>query len=411
MVDCWLPYGETEVYISVELKDLLGIAEPVMVDPEKKAAQLISDALMNPVGEKLGELVGEQDNVVIAVDVYSNPQPVIQTLKELVKTLVELIIPRDRITILIGNSEGEKGSSTLHEAISETTDLKNVQIIEHNKGVSTFVDVGETHRGTEVKINPVYHGATLKIALGETRLDQYTGFTGAHSAVIPGLVSIDTITKSRKHYFDGEVKLGSIELNPIKEDTVEAVKLVGVDFSVNLITNSEGQILAVHTGSFEESWGRAINSLSNMYDISHKGDADIVVSSAGGTPFDQTLYSATLALLNSSKAAKKNGTLILLSECKGGLGADAYTQLANVSDLSEFKRRYMYGAEALQVLKRLLKSHRIILVSALSEYLVESLGMESARTANEAYSKAVQGRRGRRTTIIPLGIQSNLSIK
>ncbi len=397
------------MYVSVEMDQLLGIAEPKMIAPEKPSSEILSEAFMEPVGKKLEELLGNETNVVIAVDNYANPHAIVLTLRELVTNLVELIIPRERITIILGNSENDNNKSGIRKAILDSSELKNITLVDHNHGTSNLVEVGQTHRGTTVQVNKLYHSATLKIAVGETRVDQYTGFTGAHSAVVPGIVSSKTLIETRKHYIDGKTSPSVIELNPVKEDAIEAVKLAGLDYSVNIVINTEGRIVAAYTGGFEETWGRAINSLSGHYEATVEENADITLVGAGGAPYDQTLYSASLAVKTASSATKRNGTIILMAECGSGLGADAFTQLAPVNEKSEFKRRYMYGAEALQELKEVLKNHRIILVSALPEYLVESLGMESARTANEAYTKAVQSRRGRRTTVIPHGITTTIS--
>lgn len=405
MVDCWLPYGETEVYVSVEMDFLLGIVEQSRVEPQKSPLEVIAEAIAE---SKLEELLDHGATVAIAVENYSSPNAVVQTLKELVKSLVELIIPRDRITFIIGNGDHAKNSSPVIDAIKNSSDLSSIRIVEHNRDTSDLVDLGLTNRGTPVQVNGSYHGATLKIAVGETRLDQYMGFSGAHNAVVPGLSSIETITGMRKHYFDGNITPGVIELNPIKEDAIEAVKMAGLDYTVNFVTNHVGRILAAHAGGSEETWGKAINSMSNHYEAHHEGNADIVIVSAGGSPFDQSLYSASLSLLNAAQASKKNGTLILLAECGSGLGADAYNQLSQVTELSEFKRRYMYGAEALKEVKNVLKGHRVILVSALPGYLVESLGIEPARTANEAYERAIRTRRGRRTVVIPKGMTTLL---
>lgn len=397
------------MYVSVEMDQLLGIAEPKMIAPEKPSSEILSEAFMEPVGKKLEELIGNETNVVIAVDNYANPYAIVLTLRELVKNLVELIIPRERITIILGNSENDNNRSGIRKAILDSSELKNITLIDHNHGSSNLVDVGQTHRGTTVQVNRQYHSASLKIAVGETRVDQYTGFAGAHSAIVPGLVSAETLIETRKHYIDGKTTPSVIELNPVKEDAIEAVKLVGLDYSVNIVTNTEGRIVAVYSGGFEETWGRAINSLSGNYEVSVEENADITLVGAGGAPYDQTLYTASLAVKTASSVTKRNGTIILMAECGSGLGAAAFTQLAPVKEKSEFKRRYMYGAEALQELKEVLKNHRILLVSALPAYLVESLGMESARTANEAYAKAVQSRRGRRTTVIPYGITTTIS--
>jgi nickel-dependent lactate racemase len=408
MVDCWLPYGETEVYVSIEMEQLLGVLEPKTTSPEKTSTEIISEAIANPVGKNLEELLTQETNVAIAVDNYASPTAVVQTLRELVKSLIELIIPRDRITIIMGNSENERNRSKIRAAIENSSDLRNITLLDHNHTTSNLVDLGTTHRGTHVKINAKYNSASLKITLGETRVDQYTGFSGAHSAVVPGLAAGETVIENRKLYIDGDVSPAIIELNPVKEDLIEAVKMAGIDFAINLVTNSAGKIVAVYTGGFEETWGRAINRLSGLYEVEVGENADITLVSAGGLPYDQSLYTAGLAVQTASAVTKKNGTIILLAECGSGLGADAFTHLAQVNEDSEYKRRYMYGAEVLKVLKHVQKNQRIMLVSALPEYLVESVGMESARTANEAYQKAVQSRRGRRTNVIPRGLTTVL---
>jgi nickel-dependent lactate racemase len=221
---------------------------------------------------------------------------------------------------------------------------------------------------------------------------------------MPGLVSGETLIENRKHYLDGNVLPSVIELNPVKEDVIEAVRMIGIDFAINLLTNLDGRIIEAHSGSFEEAWGRAITSLSGNFVVNAQENADITIVSSGGIPFDQSLYTAGIAVKTASEVTKRNGTIILLAECSSGLGADAFTQLIQVTEDSEFKRRYMYGAEVLKVIKQVQKNHRLMLVSALPTYLVESVGMESSRTVNEAYRKAVQSRRGRRTFVIPRGL-------
>jgi nickel-dependent lactate racemase len=406
MVDCWLPYGETEVYVSVEMENLLGIADIKHVEPEKTGIEIISDALIEPQGKSLEEILVPGANIAIAVDIYSHPNAMVQALNEIIKTLVELIVPKDRISIFLGNSENEKENKRMKNAIRNVPELKDVSIYDHNINTSNLIQMGKTHRGTPVEINRKYNDATLKIAIGETRIDPYTGYAGAHSALIPGLASKETIKEYRKKYFDSDVVPGKIELNPIKEDVLEAINKVGLDFALNIVTNKEGRITAAHAGKYEETWGKAINSLGDMQEIPLTEGADIAIVSAGGDPYDQNLHRASWALINASKAVKRNGTIVLLAQCETGLGAEAYTQLARVSEISELKRRYMYGAESLQLIKRVLRNNKIILVSALPNYLVESIGLEVARTANEAYNKATQSRRGRKTIVIPHGCTS-----
>ena len=410
MVDCWLPYGETEIYVAVEMEQLLGIAEPKIIEPEKTAQQIIDESLLDSSGRKrLSSFTGPGCRVAIVIEGSTPPGIATIVLSTLVRQLVELIIPKQRIKIIIGNGAYSKSNHKLLEAIMSHNDLSGIRIIEHAKDKQDLVEVGVTTQGTPVKVNRSYRDASLKIAIGVTRTNPYTGFTGAYSAVLPGISGNDTILANRKHIFKDQSRSGKIELNPIKEDAIEVIKLSGIDFAINLNLNYNGNLIGAHTGNFEESWGKSITGLEGSYEVKVQPGADIMLLSAGGTEFDRYLYSAIWALNTVESLVKKNGAIILLAECSDGLGAETFTTLARVEQLSEFERRFSLGAEALQMLKRILRNNRVILVSALPGYLVEPLGVEVARTANEAYERVVRSRRGRKTLVVPYGCSTILT--
>jgi len=404
LVDCWLPYGETQVYVSVDMDNLIKILEPETANEPRQMAEEISRALDEPTGSgTLDELVKPDCQVAIAVDGSMEPGIASQAVASLVKQLVELIVPRDRITVIVGNAERESGRTRLVKALTETSGVGQVRLVNHTRTSTNLGEVGRTIGGTTVKLNREYLDATLRIAVGETRMDSHVGFTGAHSALLPGIASIQSIQETRRLYFKSEVTPGVIELNPVKEETVEAVKTAGIDFAVNVAVDPSGGFMGAYAGGFEESWGQAITQLGDSYEVKAEGNADITVVSAGGDRFDYSLYKTAWALAGAAAVTKRNGSILLLGECTEGLGADSFTKLSRVMDLSEFERRYEYGAEALQLIRKVTHSNRVILVSALPQYLVEPLGMEAARTTNEGYERAKSGRRGKGTYVIPYG--------
>ena len=409
MVDCWLPYGETEVYVSVDMDNLIKVLEPRLEQEPRQVAEEMTRALDEPTGSvTLDELVRPDCRVAIAVDGSMSPSLAAQALSSVVKHLVELIVPRDRITIVVGNGERENGATRLTEAIRGSSGLAQVRLLNHTKTSTNLGEAGETKAGTTVRLDREYLDATLKIAVGETRIDSHVGFTGAHCALLPGIASLDAIQGVRRLYFKGGATPGVVELNPVKEETMEAVRLAGVDFAVNVAVDPRGDYMGVFSGGFEESWGKAVTQLGGSYEVKAEGNADITVVSAGGDRFDYSLYKTSWALENAANVTKRNGTILLLGECGEGLGADSFTKLARVMDLSEFERRYAYGAEALQLIRKVTRNHRVILVSALPQNPVESIGLEAARTTNEAYDKALSGRRGRSTYVIPYGATTKI---
>jgi nickel-dependent lactate racemase len=409
LVDCWLPYGETEVYVSVDMDNLIQILGPRTEQESRQVAEEMARALDEPSGAAtLDEQVKPGCRVAVAVDGSMTPSLAAQALSAIVKRLVELIVPQDRITVVVGNGERESATTRLIDAISETDGLSQVRLVNHTRASSHLGDAGKTGGGTAVQVSRDYLDATLKIALGETRVDIHTGFTGAQNAVLPGIASLQTIQEARRHYFKGGATPGVTELNPVKEETVAAAKLAGVDIALNVAVDPGGVYLGAYAGGLEESWGKAVTRLGGSYEAKAEGSSDVTVISAGGDRFDYSLYGTAWALETAAGATKKNGTIVLLGECGEGLGAESFTSLSRVMDLQEFERRYTYGADGLHLIRKVTRNNKVILVSALPRYLVEPLGMEAARTANEAYQRALSGRRGRGTYVVPHGCTTKI---
>jgi lactate racemase len=404
LVECWLPYGNTEVYVTVDIKDLLSIAEPVRVDPQQHPREIVAKAISEPrSSKKLEELVGPDCTVAIAVEGSMTPTNSVAVLAPLVTQLVNLIVPRDKITVIVANGVRERSSKDIIKALRTADELKGVNLVEHTRAVTNLSNQGETRLKTPIAVNKAYTDAKVKIAFGEVEVDAYTGFTGAHTAIIPGISSLPTVEAHRKLLLKGDIKPGVVEANQLKEDALEAAKMVGCDMAIQLVTNTHGKLLSAFAGALEESWGQAVYALGAGFQINAEAGADVVVVSAGGSRHDYDLYSASWALQGATRLAKKGGAIVLLAECPEGLGVETYTNLAHVEQQSELERRYALGAEALQVVKAATTKCQVFLVSSLPKYMVEPLGISVGRTANDAYQRATDGRRGRRTLVIPYG--------
>jgi nickel-dependent lactate racemase len=411
LVDCWLPYGDTEIYVSINLEDYLGTLTPKKIHGEEPLTlqNEIQTGLDEPIsGPTISELVKPNCKATITVDGTMNPVLAVEGLKIIISRLVDLIVTKDNMTILLGNGEREHSGGKILEMIKGDPSLGLIKFLNNTKNSSNYSDLGETVRGTPVRVRKEHIGASLKISIGQVEIDPHTGFKGAFSAVIPGISSQKTVESNRKNYFKGDIQVGKIDNNPIKEDALEIVDKTGIDFALNFAVDYDGTPLTIQAGSYEESWRRAINYLGNSYEVKSTEYADITIVSAGGFCHDFNLYRSLWALENASKVTKRNGTIILAAECNEGLGAEAFTILSRVRELSEFERRYTYGAEVLRKLKQITIINNVILVSSLPMYLTEPLELISARTLNEAYENATSKRRGRKTLVIPYGCTAKI---
>jgi len=404
MVECWLPYGNTEVYLSIPLRDLLGVAEPPLGQPTPDPSEVIRSSLQNPLDAKpLDEAVRPGASVAVALDGTISPHLAAAVASTIVEQLLLAGASRDDVVVVAGNGCRERGDPRLQEALREDEGLQGVRVAEHTRGSRNLVAVGTTSRRTEVEVNGDFAGADVHIVVGEVLLDALAGFRGAHSTVLPALSGLATIGMNRSHAFEKNVAPGVVEGNPVLADELEAARLAGVDLAVNLISNPQGRLLKAYSGGLEEAWRRAVSELGDSFKVKGEANADVVVVSAGGGRFDFDLYHGVWALQGASRIAKKGATIILLAECSEGLGADGLAKLSHIDGLSELRRRFILGGEAVHLIKSTIRRNEVILVSALPGYLAEPLGFSLARTANDALTSAVGRRRGRRTLVVTHG--------
>jgi len=404
LVECWLPYGKTEVHISIPLRNLLGTAEPDLGQPATNQREAVTESLMNPLGTKpLIEAIDPGATVSIALDGTIAPHVATAAVSSIVEQIVLAGSSSDNIAVVIGNGCREQSDQGLVEALKGDESLEGISVVEHSRRSINLVEVGTTSGKTSVAVHRSFAEADLHIVVGEVVLDPFTGFRGAHSTILPGISGPATIEENRRRVFEENAAPGVIEANPVLADVMEATRLAGVDFAVNLIPNPNGRLLKAFSGGVEESWRRAVHELGDSYRVKAESNADIIVTSSGGSKFDFDLYNGIWALQSASLVAKRGATIILLAECSEGLGVDGITKLSHIDSLSELRRRYLLGGEAVHLIKSTIRSNEIVLVSALPDHIAEPLGFTVERTANDGLSAVANRRRGKRTLVVTHG--------
>jgi nickel-dependent lactate racemase len=404
MVEVWLPYGKTEVHISVPLRNLLGTAEPDKGEPAANPFETITESLRNPVESKtVGELFKPRAKVAVAMDGTLSPSLAAYAASSVVWTLNQSGVPTENIALIVGNGRREYGYQELTSFLQGSNILKDVDIVEHNRNSANVTPVGTTSAGTNVEVCSPFMSTDSRIVIGEVLVDHFSGLRGAHSTVLPSLSGKAAIENNLGLSFSGEVIPGVPDENPVHADQVEASRLVGVDMAIQLMTNGYGELVSAFSGDVEATWGSAMAALGDSYKVKAESNADIIVVSAGGSRFDFDLYNAAWALKGVSSIAKRGATIILLAECADGLGAEGLETLAQVDTLSELRRRYMLGARAVHVIKTALRNNEVVLVSTLPGHLATPLGLSVERTASDALEKVTQSRRARRILVVTHG--------
>jgi nickel-dependent lactate racemase len=105
-----------------------------------------------------------------------------------------------------------------------------------------------------------------------------------------------------------------------------------------------------------------------------------MVISTGKDASNDNLGNSFSSLWNCSNAIKKDGLVILIAECKGGLGSNALQQYIEDRLTIEQLRnptKYIDGMENLLFLSEIQKNFQIGLVSILPEFYAKKLNMIS----------------------------------
>jgi len=396
MVDVWLPYGKTEVCVRVPTQNFLGLIEPKEKPGVLDARAEIERALKEPVGsKKLSEIVKPEHKVAIVVDDATRPAPSHLMVPPILDELNMAGVKNENITIIFGCGthkavKNEEVVRLLDEAV-----LNRVKAISHDCKAEDLVYAGTTQKhGTKVYLNRIFAEADVKILTGDVCFHYYAGYGGGRKSVLPAVSGEETIKHNHAMLLHPNAKTGVLEGNPIHEDMVEAAKLAKVDFILNVVTNSKGEVVKAFAGDLEQAFYEGVKVVDEMYRIPVDRKADIVVVSPGGYPADVNLFQAYKGVDSALEVVKRGGVIVLLAECSQGHGNQVfYDWMVKFSDIKaverEIKRNFVLGGHKAYYLLKALQNHQIILVSLMPDYYGTNIfKLKTARAVNDALNEA-----------------------
>jgi len=405
MVDVWLPYGKSEICVRIPTRNFLGSIEPAEKPSVSDARAEIERALREPIGSKpLSDIVKPEHKVAIVVDDATRPAPSDLMVPPLLDELNVAGVKEENVAVIFGC--GTHRAVTREEAVRLLGEdvLNRVKVISHDCRAEDLVYLGKTGKhGTKVYLNRVFAEADVKILTGDLCFHYYAGYGGGRKSVSPAVAGEETIKHNHAMLLHPEAKTGVLEGNPVHEDMVEAAKLAKVDFIVNVVINSEGEIVKAFAGDLEQAFYEGVKLVDEMYRVQVDRKADIVVVSPGGHPADVNLFQAYKSVDNALEVVKRGGVIILVAECPEGHGNQVfYDWMVKFRDLKaverEIKRRFVLGGHKAYYLLKALRKVQIILVSSMPDYYASNVfKLKTARAVNDALSEAfnIAGKKAR----------------
>ena len=327
-------YGSTTVTIPVEEDQVIGVIDGNSTKPLSDIKGALIDALDNPIeSEPLQAVASRASSIVIVI---SDMTRYWMRQDLIVPLLVDYLVSRCgkryedlEIVIATGTHVGAPEEDLRTLVTSDIYD--KVKTVNHDCRADDLVYLGTTDYGTPVHVNKDAAEADLVICLGAATYHVMAGFGGGRKSILPGISGLETIKHNHAYSLapdafitNPEIGNGILEGNPLNEDMLQAAAMMRNLFMITLVTDTEFRLSSVFAGHWRKSWEAACDEVRRIYTVPIREKADVVITSCGGFPKDESLYQGTKAVDNVISALKDGGTLILLLEGRNGGGSPDY---------------------------------------------------------------------------------------
>src|SRR5579863_3150330 len=320
-----IPYGRTSVALQVPPGTLLNTLEPTPRSPLRDPQEAIRDALRYPIGTPpLRQLVRSGERVAIVVNDVTRLVHTDVFLPVLVDELNAAGVPDGSIFVVFALGTHRPQTPEERRGIVGKEMAQRLELFEHDcSDRRGLVRVGRTSRGHEVWVNRRVWEADRIILTGEIVPHLIAGYSGGRKSLFPGLADAEFIRRNHSLVLDPACRIGVLDGNPAHEDLLEACRLFGPDFILNVILNSAGQFLSVVAGHYDAAHRAGCQRIDEFYGTSLADPYDVVIAGSGGYPLDIDLRQAHKGMENAARALRPGGSLVYFADCTDGAGSAA----------------------------------------------------------------------------------------
>ena len=367
-----IPYGKGEIEIQIPKKNFVAALMPQYKPGLKDEAGAVRKALENPIGTKrLKEIARGRKNAVIVVNDITRPTATQKLLPHLIQELKEGGMKEDQIQFLVATGTHRDNTKEELAGMLGKEIMDRFKVVNHHcQDDEIMVDLGKTSGGIPVVINRLFWEAELKITTATIAPHQGAGFSGGRKSVLPGIASLATL--KQHHGFSmrsDKPAMGWVEGNKFHENALEAAKMAKTDFIINTVQNHRKEITQVVAGDVEKAWLEGVKASREIFEVRVPHPVDIVITTPGGFPKDIDLYQSQKSMASSELVVKEGGTVILLAECKDGVGARGFYEWMSAATCPQdvidrfIREGYSIGASKAWLFSRCLKRSDLIVVS------------------------------------------------
>lgn len=419
MVNVKLPYGKNKINISIPKEQLNGILTSDIHSyyNGKSERKIVKEAIYSPIGsERLSDLVKGKKNIVIITSDHTRPVPSDITIPLL---LEEIKKGNPNIDIKILVATGCHRASTNQELKEKfgSVIVNDMDIEVHNcRNKENMINLGKLPSGGDLILNELIVKTDLLIAEGFIEPHFFAGFSGGRKSVLPGVASKETVLANHCAEFidHPNARMGILKGNPIHEDMLYAAEMVDLQFILNVVLDSNKNIISAFSGHREKAHKKGCEFVSEFSQVDLI-PSDIVITTNGGYPLDQNIYQSVKGMTTAEATLKEAGVIIMVSECIDGHGSEDLYKTFRKADkvetilkdiLKRGRKETKPDQWQTQILARILLNNKVIMVTEVPQQLVNDLHMYWAEDVDEAINMAQEfvKKKNPSITVIPDGV-------
>lgn len=331
--------------------------------------------VLNTKNKNCSEMV-----VGIAINDKTRPVPYSRLIPLLVNELLQNGIKENNIVFYVANGTHVPDPNLSYLQLDNYF-LNTFTFSQHDCN-GNLIHLGETSFGTKILINQAYFESDIKISVGNIEPHHFAGYSGGVKTVSIGLAGKETITHNHSLLMDENSVACEYYHNKVRMDIEEIGEFANVDLALNCIQNQDLQILNIFFEKPKIVMQQAIPIIDKLYSVNVEKMYDFVIASAGGYPKDINFYQSQKAISNARKLLQTNGNLLLIAECKEGIGSDTYHNYVNKFMLpseviTNFENNeFVIGQHKAYLMAKVQSKHKVYLYSSLTKPIVKLLMME-----------------------------------
>lgn len=287
---------------------------------------------------------------------------------------------------------------------------------------SRLAFVGYTSAGNAIWLNRAVVEADVIIGVGEISPNGHAGWCGGGKILVPGVAGRATVEHNHRTLMSPDCQTGLADGNRLRRDIEEAADLARLTFKIDVLVNSDQQIVDVYSGEHRQAHRAALPKARQIW-MTRMEPVDVAIYHPGEGR-DRYLESSLWISMDSAfLATKPDGVIVWLAAASGGYAQgpglpfrEGYSSRDLLQLSSQEIARLMIDSTGnvrtssmLFAMKRVLEQRTVILVSeGISSDEARSLGFAACYPRVEpalARARELKGPGATMATCFPRGIQ------